>query len=235
MAIASSVSVRRHWRTSSPAEHAWGGTGGLQVRPSTYPGRYVGCGTRSWHFGRGACYQQDKPSNIEDYVHRIGRTVRCGNIRHAMSIFWSINRLPAGTTAFQSLDGCAAGDSRVARCDVSRYSRSRWLHECCRSIWSHGHSPWKFWRQFQWWLRLFTILQCPCRRRRWSLGLKQTAPSEWWNSSRLISCADVLVQVCTMLPALFLLQRLEVRITCGGNIADIKATDSCCVSFVESV
>lgn len=29
----------------------------------------------------------DMPSNIEDYVHRIGRTGRCGNIGHAASFF----------------------------------------------------------------------------------------------------------------------------------------------------
>ena len=29
----------------------------------------------------------DMPSSIEDYVHRIGRTGRCGNIGHAMSFF----------------------------------------------------------------------------------------------------------------------------------------------------
>jgi len=29
----------------------------------------------------------DMPSSIEDYVHRIGRTGRCGNIGHATSFF----------------------------------------------------------------------------------------------------------------------------------------------------
>ena len=33
----------------------------------------------------------DLPSNVEDYVHRIGRTGRCGNVGHAHSFFYDRN------------------------------------------------------------------------------------------------------------------------------------------------